>query len=70
MNRFMLEEFHKDPVLLRRRLTTEAHRQRSQALGDAIAALFGALFSGTGRLFNYVKSRLTPRPQCWIGRLG
>ena len=70
MNRFMLEEFHKDPVLLRRRLTSEAHRQRAQAVGEAIAWLFGALFTGTGRLSGYVKARLTARPGRWIERLG
>ena len=70
MNRYMIEEFHKDPVLLRRRLTSEAHRQRAQAVGDAIAWLFGALFTGTSRLFNYVKARLIPRPGRWIERLG
>ena len=66
MNRFMLEEFHKDPVLLRRRLTSEAHRQRAQAVGEAIAWRF----VGVGRVSGYVKARLTARPGRWIERLG
>ena len=70
MNRYVMEEYYRDPALLRRRITTEAHRQRAKAIGDATAALFGALFTGTSRLFNYVKARLIPRPGRWIERLG
>jgi len=66
MNRYMIEEYHSNPALLRRRLTTEAHRQRALAVGDAIASLFG----GIGRLFGYAKERLTARPGGWIERLG
>ena len=66
MNRYMIDEYHRDPALLRRRLTAQAHLERSQAIGDAIAALF----SGLGRLFRNAKTRLTPRPQRWIERLG
>jgi hypothetical protein len=66
MNRYILEEFHSNPALLRRRLTAEAHRQRAQAVGEAIAWLFG----GVGRVFGYVKAHLTPRPGRWIARLG
>ena len=66
VNRYMIDEYHRDPALLRRRLTAQAHLERSKAVGDAIAALF----TGTGRVFNHVKSRLTPRPQRWFERLG
>ena len=66
MNRYIMEEFHSNPALLRRRLTTEAHRQRALAVADAIASLFGAI----GRVFGYVKARLTARPGGWIERLG
>ena len=66
MNRYMIDEYHRDPVLLRRRLTTEAHRQRALAVGEA----FAWLFSGAGRVFGYVKARLAPRPGRWIERLG
>lgn len=66
MNRYTLEEFHKDPALFRSRITGEAHRQRAQAVGEAIAWLFG----GIGRVFGYVKARLTARPGRWIERLG
>jgi hypothetical protein len=66
MNRYIMEEFHSNPALLRRRLTTEAHRLRALALADAIGALFGAV----GQVFGYVKARLTARPGNWIGRLG
>jgi hypothetical protein len=66
MNHYMIEEFHKDPILLRRRLTTEAHRQRAQAIGEAIAWLFG----GAGRALGHLKARLTARPVRWIERLG
>ena len=66
MNRYILEEFHSNPALLRRRLTTEAHRQRALAVGDAIVSLF----SGIGRVLGYLKARLTARPAGWIERLG
>ena len=66
MNRYLIDEYHRDPVLLRRRLTAQAHLERSKAVGEAVAALF----TGAGRLFNHVKARLTPRPQRWIERLG
>jgi hypothetical protein len=66
MNRYILEEFHSNPALLRRRLTTEAHRQRSLAVGNAIASVF----SGIGRLFAYARARLAARPGGWIERLG
>jgi hypothetical protein len=66
MNRYMIDEYHRDPALLRRRLTAQAHLERSKAVGDAIAALF----SSVGRLFNYVKTRLAPRSSRWIERLG
>jgi hypothetical protein len=66
MNRYLLEEFHSNPALLRRRLTTEAHRQRALAVADAIGSLFGAV----GRVYGYLKARLTARPGGWIERLG
>ena len=66
MNRYMMDEYHRDPALLHRRLTAEAHRQRSIAIGEAIASLFG----GIGRVFGYVKTRLSARPGHWIARLG
>ena len=66
MNRYIMEEFHSNPALLRRRLTTEAHRQRALAVGDAIASLFGAV----GRGFGYLKDRFTARSGGWIERLG
>jgi hypothetical protein len=66
MNRYMLEEFHSNPALLRRRLTAQAHRQRAQAVGEAIAGLF----SSVGRVLGYLKARLTARPGGWIERLG
>ena len=66
MNRYIMEEFHSNPALLRRRLTTQAHRQRAPAIGDAIESLFGAI----GRVFGALKARLTARPGGWIERLG
>jgi hypothetical protein len=66
MNRYIMEEFHSNPALLRRRLTTEAHRQRALAVGEAIASVFGAI----GSVFGYVRARLTARPGGWIERLG
>ena len=66
MNRYLIDEYHRDPILLRRRLTAEAHRQRSRAVGEAIIWLFG----GVGRVFGYVKARLTAHPRHWIARLG
>ena len=66
MNRYMIDEYHRDPILLRRRLTAQAHLERSRAIGDAVASLFG----GIGRGFSHVKARLTARPAGWIERLG
>ena len=62
MNRYMHEEYYNNPELFRRL----AHRERAKAIGELIATLF----SSVGRLFNYVKSRLTPRPSRWVERLG
>ena len=62
MNRYIMEEFHNDPVL-RRRLFSEAHRERARAVSAGLAWLFG-----------YLKARLTrhsnPRPAQWLARLG
>ena len=66
MNRYMLEEFHNNPALLRRRLSAAAHRERALAIGEA----FGSLFGGIVRLFGQLKARVTQRPARWIARLG
>lgn len=59
MNRYMMEEFHNDPALLRKL----AHRERNRAIREAFASLGG-----------YVKTRLASRislrPARWIERLG
>lgn len=70
MNRHMLEEFHSHPALLRSRLMTKAHLERSRAMGDGLVWLFRSL----ARLPGFLKARLTPgsrvRPARWIARLG
>jgi hypothetical protein len=66
MNRYMIEEYHSSPAVLRSRLVREAHLERAQAIGDAIAWLFGSV----GRVFGYAKARLTARPAGWTERLG
>jgi len=62
MNRYVLEEFHNDPALVRR-LMGEAHLERSRAIGAGFVWLLG-----------YAKALLTPRirirPARWIERLG
>ena len=70
MNRYIMEEFHSNPVLLRRRLVSAAHLERSRAIG----AGFAWLFSGLVRLPGYLKARFAPgnrmHPGRWIARLG
>jgi len=66
MNRYIMEEFHNNPALLRRRLMTAAHRERARAIGEGFAWLFGSL----ARLPGYLKARLTPGNRSWIARLG
>jgi tartrate dehydratase alpha subunit/fumarate hydratase class I-like protein len=67
MNRYMLEEFHNDPALLRRRLTTAAHRERARAIGDGFLWLGGKLAA----LAAQVVTRIKPaHPGRWIERLG
>ena len=62
MNRYVLEEFHNDPALVRR-LMGEAHLERSRAIGAGFVWLLG-----------YAKALLTSRvrirPARWIERLG
>jgi hypothetical protein len=62
MNRYVPEEFHNDPALVRR-LMGEAHLERSRAIGAGFVWLLG-----------YVKALLTPRirtrPARWVERLG
>jgi hypothetical protein len=70
MNRYMIEEYHSSPAVLRSRLVREAHRQRAQAIGDAIAWLFGSVGRLSSRLVGYAKARLTARPAGWTERLG
>ncbi len=70
MNRYIMEEFHNSPALLRRRLTTAAHRERSRAIGAGFAWLFGSV----ARLPGCLKARFAPgnrmHPGRWIARLG
>ena len=49
MNRYMMEEFHNDPALLRKL----AHRERNRAIREAFASLGG-----------YVKTRLHRESAC------
>jgi len=67
MNRYLMEEFHNDPVALRRRVSAKAHRERNQAIRDSLAWLFGSL----GSLATRAMACLRPgRPVRWIARLG
>jgi hypothetical protein len=62
VNRYILEEFHNDPALVRR-LMGQAHLERSRAIG-----------AGFAWLFRQVKALLVRRggnrPARWIERLG
>ena len=62
MNRYMHEEFHNEPALVRR-LMAQAHLERSRAIGASFVWLL-----------DYAKALLTPRtrirPARWIERLG
>jgi hypothetical protein len=60
MNRYIMEEFHNDPAL-RRRLFSEARRERSRSVN-----------AGFRWLIEQVKARFTPRTRSpnWIARLG
>lgn len=67
VNRYIMEEFHNDPVALRRRISGQAHRERNQAMREGLAWLFGSL----GSLATRAMARLRPgRPVRWIARLG
>lgn len=62
MNRYIIEEFYRDPGL-RHRLEQAAHRERTRAI-----------LAGIAWLVAQVKARLTPRNHAplgrWIERLG
>ena len=63
MNRYMHEEYYDNPELFRRL----AHRERAEALGNAIAWLYGAI----ARTFTRAVARLKPRGHGgWFERLG
>jgi hypothetical protein len=67
MNRFIMEEFHNNPAVLRRRLSAQAHRERNRAMRESLAWLIGSL----GSLATRAMARLRPgRPVRWIERLG
>jgi hypothetical protein len=68
MNRYVMEEFYNDPAALRRRLSGEAHRERSRAIGAAFSWLLGR----PAWLLGVARKRLTPRlrPARWLARLG
>jgi hypothetical protein len=65
MNRYILEEFHSNPALVRR-VYARASRERSRVLYAAFRVLHAA--------FAWLRERLTPRvhlrPGRWIDGLG
>lgn len=62
MNRYVMEEFYRDPALLDR-LMLKAHRERARAMGDGLAWLLG-------RAKTLLSPRLHVRPGQWLERLG
>ena len=66
MNRFIMEEYYRDPAL-GRRLYEAAHRERARAIGAGLAWLFGNLVRLTRQVAAHLKPR---RPVHWIERLG
>ena len=62
MNRYVMEEFYRDPALMNR-LMLKAHRERAHAIGNGLVWLFGR-----------AKTLLTPRIHVragqWLERLG
>jgi hypothetical protein len=65
MNRYTMEEFHSNPVLLQR-LLDQAHRERARAIGAAFSKGFAAL----ARLARRLVPRFNFRPNHWMERLG
>jgi hypothetical protein len=66
MNRYIQEEFHSNPALLRR-LMGEAHLERSRAIGAGLIWLLGR----PKALFAWILApRARIRPARWIERLG
>ena len=65
MNRYIMEEFYRDPALLHR-LQAQAMRERNRAIGAAFRKGLAALV----RLGRRLLPRFDVRPAHWMERLG
>lgn len=62
MNRYLMEEYYRDPALLDR-LVRKAHRERARAIGAGLIWLLG-------RAKTLLTPRIHVRPGQWLERLG